>query len=396
MARSSNYNFNSTMTPFSNSNSTSSKTSNPWLQIAQLGTENAALHEQHVETTAKIDELLKRQAEKKAELEDLEMRVKVVGEELMVLEEDLVEKKVILGMVGEEIRGNSERLRGLQDGGLGLELGSVGERGEEEGEDQDDEADEGDEEELLGEEGEQDVDDGGVALNGARGASPAVLPTEQQRQVASEQEDTFEDILGVGNSFYSRPSLTPAASSSRASAVSDHAARPFKAPNRPREQTRSSLPPRTRQPFAPGRPLPPKTPAYLNSYAPNAAAAIQAGRYGPRHLRPEASSPSAPPAPASAPAPRSNAPNRNLPTSTAPSSSQSNKRKRTGNFTGGAADSVLLTNMQARIASTSAKAEKLLVPGRDRMPFGVEERDLVRPGVEGVGEGRKVKRRRGG
>ncbi|KAM3419537.1 hypothetical protein BST61_g2878 [Cercospora zeina] len=406
MARSSN----STMTASSSSHSNMANANananaslapaNPWLQIAHLGNENAAFYERHLETKAEIHELLRKQAEKKAELKDLEKGVEEVREELKGLEGRLVERKVELGRIGEGIRGNSERLRGLQGG-----VFSAAVDGSRQGEEAVEGEGESEGESETGED-EEDAEDGGVALGEGPGSSPAVSSTAQQRQAVVEQEDTFEDILGIGNSFYSQPSPTTAVSSSRASAISDHAARPSKAPDRPREprtETRSSLVPRARQPFAPGRPRPPKAPAYLNSYAPHAAAALQAGHYGPRHIRPERSpSPAAPSAPASANPHHSNATNRNLSSATTSSSAQSNninKRKRMGNFTGGAADSALLASMQARIASTSAKAEKFLVPGRDRMPFGVEERDVVRPQVggrgEGVGSGRRGKRRRG-
>ncbi|CAK1364169.1 hypothetical protein CB0940_03885 [Cercospora beticola] len=366
-------------------NTDATNTANPWLQIAHLGNENAALHEQHMETAAEIDGILVQQAERREELSSLEKRMEEVKEELRGLDSRLVARKLSAGQIGEEMRVNSERLAELQRRVSGAGEAGQGGDGLREGED------------GRGEGG--GIGGAGVTPVEGRGASAEVVPTGQQGEVGvkgEEEEDSFEDILGTGNTYNRQSSLmdNSGTTSSRESALSDSATMPSNSsrrPSQPRPEARSLPGPKARQPFPDGKPRPPKRAAYLSSFSPYAAAAIEAGHYGPRHLRPE-TAPASPRAPTTAR--RTNALNAASPPVTPTSTSQRTRQDSTL-FTGGAADTALLASMQARIETTSARSQRLQDPGRDRVPFGVNERDLFRPQADGEGgDGGKKKSKR--
>ncbi|PPJ58857.1 hypothetical protein CBER1_09266 [Cercospora berteroae] len=357
-------------------NTDATNTVNPWLQIAHLGNENAALHEQHMETAAEIDDILAQQAQRREELSSLEKRMGEVKEELRSLEGQLVARKLSAGQIGEEMRVNSERLAELQRRVSGAREAGQGGDG-------------------VGEGG--DTVQTGMTPGEGRGAPAEVVPAEQQgEEEVKEEEDSFEDILGAGNTYNRHSSLldNSGTTSSRESALSDSGTLPSsfsRRPSQPRPETRSFLAPKARQPFPDGKPRPPKRAAYLSSFSPYAADAIEAGHYGPRHLRPETA-----PAPPRAPttARRSNALGAASPPVT-PTSASQRDRQGSNLFTGGAADTALLASMQARIETTSARSQRLQNPGRDRMPFGLNERDLFRPQADGEGgDGAKKKSKR--
>lgn len=336
-----------------------------------------------METAAEIDGILAQQSERREELSSLEKRMEEVKEELRSLDGQLVARKLSAGQIGEEMRVNSERLAELQrrvSGAGGAEQGGDGVREGEDG---------------AGEGG--DIGDAGVTPVEGHGDSAEVVATGQQgEQEVKEEKDSFEDILGAGNTYNRQPSLldNSGTTSSRESALSDSATLPSNSsrrPSHPRPETRSAILPKARQPFPSGKPRPPKRAAYLSSFSPYDAAALAAGHYGPRHLRPE-TAPTPPRAPTTAR--RTNALNAAsppvTPTSTTQRTSQANNI-----FTGGAADTALLASMQARIETTSARSQRLQDPGRDRMPFGLNERDLFRPQADGEGgDGGKKKSKR--
>ncbi|GIZ43096.1 hypothetical protein CKM354_000633700 [Cercospora kikuchii] len=365
-------------------NTDATNTANPWLQIAHLGNENAALHEQHMETAAEIDEILAQQAQRREELSSLEKRMEEVKEELRSLDSRLVARKLSVGQIGEEMRVKSERLAELQRRVSGA--GGAGEGGDESGEGEEDRGEGG------------DIVQTGMTPVEGRGAPAEVVPTEEQGEgaVKEEEEDSFEDILGAGNTYNRQFSLldNSGTTSSRESALSDSATMPSNSsrrPSQPRSETRSFLQPKARHPFPDGKPRPPKRAAYLSSFSPYADAAIEAGHYGPRHLRPE-TAPAAPRAPTTAR--RSNALSAASPPVT-PTSTSQRTRQGSNIFTSGAADTALLASMQARIETTSARSQQLQDPGRDRVPFGVNERDLFRPQADGEGgDGKKKKSKR--
>lgn len=365
-------------------NTDATNTANLWLQIAHLGNENAALHEQHMETAAEIDGILAQQAERREELSSLEKRMEEVKEELRSLDGQLVARKLSAGQIGEEMRVNSARLAELQRRVSGAGEAAEGGDGAREVED------------GRGEGG--DIVQTGMTPIEGRGAPAEVVPTEEQGEgaVKEEEEDSFEDILGAGNTYNRQSSILDSSgtTSSRESALSDGATMPSNSsrrPSQPRPETRSAILPKARQPFPNGKPRPPKRAAYLSSFSPYAADAVEAGHYGPRHLRPE-TAPAAPRAPTTAR--RCNALNAASPPVT-PTSPIQRTRQDSILFTGGAADTALLASMQARIESTSARSQRLQDPGRDRMPFGLNERDLFRPQSDGEGgDGGKKKSKR--